>query len=220
MKQTRLEQLYRQKLIRSEASPKTLPTEHILEKEMNYFPDEPQWDHLHIVEIGPGNGEFLFHLAKENPSANLLGIEIGNKRFEKIKKGIGARFLKNTIIANGDARIPFYKNIKDNSLDRIYILFPDPWPKNRHAHRRLLQKDFLEIVLKKLKPGGQFLHATDVQDYKTWVQANAESLLTENKISGAIKEGERFEELIPTYFQRKWEDHGRSFYYLKFEKKL
>jgi len=60
--------------------------------------------------------------------------------------------------------------ITDSSLDGIHLLFPDPWPKNRQHKRRIVQSEFVQMVLEKLKPGG-FIHiATDWQPYADWIK--------------------------------------------------
>ena len=76
MKLTRLEKLYRQPLVRAENARKQLPLEHILQKPTVYFPDKstPDFD---CAEIGPGNGDFLIHMAKNNPAKKFVAIEIG-----------------------------------------------------------------------------------------------------------------------------------------------
>ncbi len=219
MKSKRLENLYRQPLLPSEESKKELPLEHILAKEMVYYPSEPSDWRFDIVEIGPGNGDFLFHLAKEHPGKKILGIELGQKRFNKISKRLEKRGITNVTLIHGDARIAFYNKIPDSSIAKCYVLFPDPWPKNRHCHRRLLQKDFCELISKKISSKGRFTLATDVKDYATWAFDNFSKINSLNPCPGSEDLKTPPKDIIPTYFQKKWKEWGRDFRYVRFEKK-
>ena len=75
--------------------------------------------------------------------------------------------LKNVRIKDGDAR-ELVAHLPDASLDRVFILFPDPWPKARHHKRRIVQPDMLEDLARVLKPGGRLRFATDVAGYADW----------------------------------------------------
>ena len=77
--------------------------------------------------------------------------------------------LPNLKITNQDIRI-FINNFPDNFFEKIYILFPDPWPKFKHFKRRLIDKKFLDqILFPKLKNNGKIIIATDHDSYKTWI---------------------------------------------------
>ena len=216
MSQARLEQLYKQSLVTSENSPKELPLDHILHKPLAYYPASPQtWD-FDIVEIGPGNGTFLFKLTADHPQSKILAIELGNKRFQKISHNLQTRQITNATLIWGDARSVFYQNIPDNTLQNCYVLFPDPWPRNKHRHRRLLQKDFCKLIVSKLRQGGKITLATDVKDYATWVFANLNSLKTPQPAPLIITQ-EAPTDLTATYFKEKWAKMGRSFWYVVYE---
>src|SRR5688572_3652734 len=105
MASNRIEQLYKQKLVNPEVGNKTLPLDHILKKSISYFPEKPESMKFDILEIGPGNGEFLFNMAQTHPQKEILGIEIGGVRFKKMKLKIEKREIKNVTLALGDARV-------------------------------------------------------------------------------------------------------------------
>lgn len=215
---SRLQDLYERDLVPPGAQSKQLPLEHILKKPMAHFPDETTTRSANIIEIGPGTGDFLFHLAEQYSDQKILGVEIGPKRFHRICDRIQKRSLLNVSMIFADARIPFHKHIPDNSVDKIFVLFPDPWPKNKHRHMRLLQQDFLKVIFDKLKLGGEFTHATDVEDYARWVLANLKTL---DNTHNDLPEGEivsNLPDVIPTFFKQKWQKLGRSFHYLRFRK--
>ncbi|KTC65385.1 tRNA (m7G46) methyltransferase, SAM-dependent (plasmid) [Legionella adelaidensis] len=118
-----------------------------------------------VVEIGFGMGDSLLRMAKENPALNFIGIEVHQAGIGALVAGIHEAGLHNIRIASFDAVEVFKKYLPDNSLQGIQIFFPDPWPKKRHHKRRLVQRDFIKTLVKKIKPGG-FIHcATDWEEY-------------------------------------------------------
>ncbi len=118
-----------------------------------------------VVEIGFGNGESLVEQAAANPQLDFLGVEVH-------EPGVGHCLLlaKRSNVSNlriivHDALEVLESQIADSSLCRINLYFPDPWPKKRHHKRRILQPAFLELVARKLVPGGSLHIATDWENY-------------------------------------------------------
>lgn len=218
LKKNRIEILYRRKLLKPEGTGKVLPLEHILKKEVEYFPQRPASDTYDIVEIGPGNGGFLLELAQKHPDKKIVAIEIGTPRFEKIKQNLIDQNITNVTLIHGDARVPFYNHFKDATFEKCFVLFPDPWPKNKHRHLRLLQLDFLKTLTRKLKTGGEFTLATDVQDYAEWALENLSQIPEMKNSAGNGQYATAPEDISPTRFQKKWQKMGRSFWYVRFEK--
>lgn len=124
---------------------------------------DPRFDQ-HILEIGFGGGEHLVAQAKRHPGTGFIGIEPFVNGLAKALTGIEENVLDNVRLHLGDARdvIP---RLPDASLDRIYLLFPDPWPKTRHAKRRFVQDETAAEFVRLLKPGGLLRVATDVMAY-------------------------------------------------------
>lgn len=129
-----------------------------------YFarPVEDVW-----LEIGFGAGEHLHALARSHPDVGLIGAEpfINGvaKLLSKLDPGEGG----NIRIHMDDAR-DILDALPDASLGRVMILFPDPWPKIRHAKRRFIQMDTLDAIARILKPGGELRFATDDPIYLAW----------------------------------------------------
>ncbi|KTC82444.1 tRNA (m7G46) methyltransferase, SAM-dependent [Legionella cherrii] len=118
-----------------------------------------------VVEIGFGMGASLLAMAKNNPEINYIGIEVHLAGVGSLAADLHEHQLSNVRIVAHDAVEVFRTQLLDNSLGGVQIFFPDPWHKKRHHKRRLIQKEFIQLVTKKLKPGG-FIHcATDWQEY-------------------------------------------------------
>ncbi|CAM2741908.1 tRNA (m7G46) methyltransferase, SAM-dependent [Legionella steigerwaltii] len=118
-----------------------------------------------VVEIGFGMGASLLAMAKNNPALNYIGIEVHLAGVGSLAADLHEHQLSNVRVVAHDAVEVFRTQLLDNSLAGIQIFFPDPWHKKRHHKRRLIQKEFIHLVTKKLKPGG-FIHcATDWQEY-------------------------------------------------------
>jgi tRNA (guanine-N7-)-methyltransferase len=116
------------------------------------------------LEIGFGGGEHLVGQATLHPDVGFLGAEPFLEGVAKALAGIEGRGLANVRMRRGDARL-LVGELADRSVDRVFVLFPDPWPKTRHRKRRLIQPEFLEDLARVLKPGGRLRFATDWADY-------------------------------------------------------
>jgi tRNA (guanine-N7-)-methyltransferase len=120
------------------------------------------------LEIGFGGGEHLAHQAKNNPNVNIIGFEPFINGTAKLLREVEDNKLTNVLVHNGDARDVLEK-LPDNVISKVYILFPDPWPKRKHNKRRLIQKPLLDMLYKAIKPGGELLIATDHEGYAQWI---------------------------------------------------
>ena len=123
-----------------------------------------------IMEIGSGMGEATAQIAKANPEVGYVAVEMHSPGLAALLILINQLELENIKLIREDATYLLANHIPDNSLDGIHLLFPDPWPKNRQHKRRMVQSEFIEMVGRKLKPGG-FIHiATDWQPYADWIK--------------------------------------------------
>ena len=121
------------------------------------------------LEIGFGNGDNLAALAADHPGEDFIGAEVhppgvGHLLLKAAQAGLG-----NLRIAQLDAMELLRNNVPPDSLDRILVLFPDPWHKKRHHKRRLVSPAFAELALSRLKPGGTLQLATDWTPYAEWM---------------------------------------------------
>lgn len=117
------------------------------------------------VEIGFGMGDSLLEMAEQTPEQNFLGIEVHQPGVGKLLNGIADRQLTNIKLLCHDAREILETGLPDHCIDRLLLFFPDPWHKKRHNKRRLVQAEFIELVLKKLNTAAELHFATDWQAY-------------------------------------------------------
>ena len=118
-----------------------------------------------ILEIGFGNGETLAAIAAAHPENNYLGIEVHRPGVGCLLRRLEAQDLCNVRMLLADATEVLTQRIPDASLSAVHLFFPDPWPKQRHHKRRLVQPDFAALVARKLAAGGYFHLATDWPAY-------------------------------------------------------
>ena len=116
------------------------------------------------LEIGFGGGEHLLAQAKRHGDVGHIGCEPFIDGVAKVLAGIEEKGLANLRLHHGDAR-DVMDQFATATIARVFILFPDPWPKTRHHKRRLIQPDFLSDLARILRPGGRVRFATDVRSY-------------------------------------------------------
>ena len=119
------------------------------------------------LEIGFGGGEHLAAQAARRPDVVIIGCEPFLNGVASLLRHVDEGGLKNVRIHGDDARAVI-DALPDASLDRIMILFPDPWHKVRHNKRRLIQDEFVAALVRVLKPGGHLRFVTDWKDYAEW----------------------------------------------------
>lgn len=116
------------------------------------------------LEIGFGGAEHLIHQAVANPGVGLIGCEPFEDGVIKALTAIEERGLPNVRLHPDDVR-PLLRALPLASLAKVFILFPDPWPKTRHAKRRLVSKPFLNTLAQVMRPGAELRIATDIPAY-------------------------------------------------------
>ena len=119
------------------------------------------------LEAGFGAGEHLAAQAAAHPEALFLGAEPFVNGLGACLAHIDEAGLGNVRLHGGDVRT-LMASLPEGSVDRVYILFPDPWPKTRHRKRRLIQPAFIAEAERLMKPGARLRFATDWADYADW----------------------------------------------------
>ena len=139
-----------------------VPEEGEITAERLFGEDRP----LHL-EVGFGGGEHLAHRADLLPDHGFVGCEPFLNGVAQALGHIRDHRLANVRIHMGDA-LDVLRRLPDRSLTMVYLLHPDPWPKARHAKRRMMNDGPLDLIAAKMKPGGEFRLATDDPIYLNW----------------------------------------------------
>lgn len=161
------------------------------------------------VEIGFGMGEVLMRMARQSPGRNFVGIERHWERMCKTLRALarqqagGQGALENIRILKVDARAAFERLFAPASIDRIYCLFPCPWPKRGHVKHRLFTNDFFRVLNNRLKKGGEVTIVTDFHPFYEWVLGQVKRAGFQVK-TGTVRP--RYD----TKFERKWRGEGQE----------
>lgn len=116
------------------------------------------------LEIGFGGAEHLVWQARNNPAIGLIGCEVFEEGVVKAVSAVVEHALANVRLSTNDAR-EVLRWLPEASLQRAFILFPDPWPKKRHQKRRLVSSALLDLLARAMAPGAELRIATDIGDY-------------------------------------------------------
>lgn len=171
-----------------------------------------------VLEIGFGMGKSLVEMAKTQPHLNFLGIEVHKPGVGACLKDLVESQVTNLRLMSYDAVEVLETMIPDASLNRCQIFFPDPWHKIKHHKRRLIQPEFVQLLVKKLKIGGVIHLATDWQNYaEQMVQVLKENTNLKNKaIHSDFIERPNYRPL--TKFENRGLKLGHGVWDLEFEK--
>ncbi|MFN3288817.1 MAG: tRNA (guanine(46)-N(7))-methyltransferase TrmB, partial [Sphingomonadaceae bacterium] len=127
------------------------------------FGDErPLW-----LEVGFGGGEHLAFQAQRHPQVGLIGCEPFLNGVASLLRHVEEQGLANVRVHMGDA-LDVLERLPPASLERLFLLHPDPWPKARHAARRFVNPGPMALVASRLRPGGELRIATDHPTYVRW----------------------------------------------------
>ena len=161
-----------------------------------------------IVEIGSGVGEATVALAATRPSCNVLGFEVWHPGVADTFHRMDQAGIDNVRMMSVDAVWSMRHVLGPGSIHELWTFFPDPWPKQRHVRRRLVDAEFAHLAADRLEPGGLWRLATDWDDYAEQMAdvLDAEPLLT-NVHDGPAP---RWEDRPLTRFERRGLEAGRS----------
>jgi len=170
------------------------------------------------LEIGCGHGEFISQMAAAHPAERFLGIEHDRLRITKIAHKCLALSAENVRLAQGEAHALVRFRLPPASCQRVYILFPDPWPKLAHRRRRLLNRSFLLDLSHAVAPGGRLVIASDTAEYALQALSNCSTL--PGLWRSLYPAGYRFDipTRFPTVFERYKKAEGCHICYLLLER--
>jgi len=171
------------------------------------------------IEVGCGKGKFIIRSALEHPETNYLGIERSGKFFRIMQQRAFNSGVQNIKLLNTDADYFIRNYIPEGSVQAYHIYFPDPWPKQRHHKRRLINAGFMEAIKSSLASSGCIFFATDFTDYFTVMVtvARACSGLEEVFNTSILPAGANPEDAATSY-ERKYLLQGRVIYKAAYRK--
>ncbi len=171
-----------------------------------------------VIEYCSGNGSWLIDRAKSNPNIGWVAVEW---RFERVRKiWSKARNLKlnNVFIVCGEA-LTFSQNYLDDAcVDNIFINFPDPWPKEKHAKNRLIQGQFVDQIARIAKPNAEAVFVTDDPTYRDQI---LKEMLASPKWNARFPTPyylTEWPDYGTSYFDTLWRDKGLQIHYMSFQK--
>ncbi len=174
------------------------------------------------LEIGFGAGEHLASLVNENPDIGFIGCEPFINGVASLLAKVGTMtplsWPNNLKIFPDDARL-LLRLLPPATLDRIYAMFPDPWPKTRHHKRRLIGFETLDEFARLIRPGGEFKMASDHMDYIRWTLWHFQQHPAfEWQVEGPMDWRERYPDSGQTRYETKAISQGDSCVYLTFRR--
>ncbi|MDN3506390.1 MAG: tRNA (guanosine(46)-N7)-methyltransferase TrmB [Simkaniaceae bacterium] len=170
------------------------------------------------VEFCSGNGDWIIERAKKNPEKLWVAVEMQFERVRKIWSKMHNESIKNLLIVCGKAQefTKFY--LPKSSVDEVYVNFPDPWPKERHAKHRLIQTSFIDMLSDVVKNSGVATYATDDPTYSAqMIDVMLSHPIWENILPKPYYE-QNWDDYGHSWFRNLWEEKGRNFYYMQFKK--
>ena len=168
-----------------------------------------------FIEIGFGMGASLVQMAQTHTDRDYLGIEVHRPGVGSTLHNMHELALTNLKVINHDAVEVFKHNIPENSIDGVYLFFPDPWHKKKHNKRRILKPDFVHLIHMALKENGFFHMATDWEDYAIqMLEIMSAEKGFRNTENGYASRGDRPE----TKYERRGQRLGHGVWDLVFKK--
>lgn len=152
-------------------------------------------------EIGCGHGHWLNAYAQLNPNRVCLGIDLNTKRILKSNHKKNLNNLQNLFFLKADANEFINYKPTDIKFSKIFIFFPDPWPKNRHHKKRLIQHSFLKLLQSHTCKESQIYFRTDHVDYFNWTKSifeDSEDWILSN-LQWPLEHQSYFQDLLPTF---------------------
>ena len=166
-----------------------------------------------MVEIGAGTGLHPINFARENPDTLVIGVEKTTTRFSKFHRQAKKEALKNLVPVHAHAVSWISQNIKEGSIDEIFLLYPNPNPKKKDLNKRWHAMPFFGHLIQLLKPSGKITIRTNEEFY---------ALEAKQFIQDVWKKPFLFREVLPkeiqeakTLFEKKYLERGQTCYEIK-----
>lgn len=167
------------------------------------------------LEVGFGGGEHLVHMAALNPQVTLIGAEPFVNGIAMLLGRIRGAGVTNLWLHPGDVR-DLFDVLPDGCLSKVFLNYPDPWPKARHHRRRFVTPEYLNALARVTAPGAEFRVATDISDY---VRQTLEEVPPAGfDLVRRTGPGESWDDWLSTRYEQKALREGRVPHYLTFRR--
>ncbi len=163
------------------------------------------------IEYCSGNGQWIAEKAASHPEKMWVAVEMDFERARKIWVKIDRFSLSNLLVVCGEALTFSEHYVPSGSVEEVYVNFPDPWPKKRHAKHRLFQAPFEKELERQLVKGGRGIFVTDDPLYAKQIR----DLFSPWKV---LYEGMEWESYGSSYFDSLWRSKGLKIHYLQVER--
>jgi tRNA (guanine-N7-)-methyltransferase len=178
--------------------------------DLGFTGGRPLW-----LEVGFGGGEHLVHMAARNPRVFLIGCEPFVNGIAMLLGKLRDGRIENVAIHPGDVR-DLFDVLPDGCLTKVFLNYPDPWPKARHHRRRFVTPGYLIALARACAPGAEFRVATDIPDY---VRQTLEEVPPAGfALVSQTGEGEAWDDWLSTRYEQKALREGRPPHYLTFRR--
>jgi len=167
------------------------------------------WQHVFgrdgdvVLDVGFGHGESTIKMAVNQPQVDVIAVEVHTPGVVTLLDAVVGNDVDHVRVVHGDL-LPFLDRIPASSLAGVRVYFPDPWPKSRQAHRRLLGIDVITALTDRLRPGGELHMATDIPDYADSIET---ACTDEPRLTGGVISRPNWRPL--TRFEQRGLDAGR-----------
>ena len=179
--------------------------------DLGFTGGRPLW-----LEVGFGGGEHLVHMAARNPEIFLIGCEPFVNGIAMLLGKLRDGQIENVAIHPGDVR-DLFDVLPDACLTKVFLNYPDPWPKARHHRRRFVTPGYLTALSRACAPGAEFRVATDIPDY---VRQTLEEVPQAGfELVRQAGRGEAWDDWLSTRYEQKALREGRTPHYLTFRRK-
>lgn len=176
-----------------------------------FQPARPVW-----MEIGFGSGEHLAAQASRHPEVGFIGVEPYINGVASFLGHAERQALRNVRLFTDDV-LNLLPSLRESSIERLYVLFPDPWPKRRHRQRRILIGKSLDLLIKLLAQGGRLDFASDHKDYAAVVKRSIEAYPNMRLfVDSEIADGCLPDDWVKTRYYQKAERAGRRVFHFQF----
>jgi tRNA (guanine-N7-)-methyltransferase len=158
------------------------------------------------VELGFGLGDYLIRMAAANPDKDFIGVEIDWFLIRRTLQKLTTAGVKNAAVVQAGAPMALDRLFRQASIEKVWAMFPIPWPKARHEKKRLFSKSFIRLLNSRLVPEGEAFVVTDDREHALWI-------LKEGIETGFQVRSEIIPPQFGTTYEEKWKKEGHDHFY-------